>query len=83
MINREPLECDGYWDHPLQRVTEADVDLRLVRWYDFDELGFRDFRYYLVRIDSAAREDIVGRAALIDCEYAHVLLDEGAFKALP
>jgi hypothetical protein len=83
MINREPLTCDGSWDHPLQRVAEGDVDLRFVRWFDFDELGFREFRYYLVRIDSAAREEIVGRAALIECEHASVVLDENDLTAPP
>ena len=58
----------------------ADVDLRFVHWFDFDELAFRDFRYYLVRVDSAAQDEIVGRAALIECEYCTVLLDENAFS---
>ena len=80
MINRDPLQSDGYWDHPLRRVTANEVDLRLVHWFDFDELAFRDFRYYLVRAVAASREDVVGRAALIECEYTDVMLDEGQFS---
>jgi hypothetical protein len=80
MINRDPQQSDGYWDHPIQRVLPADVDLRFVRWFDFDEFAFRGLRYYLVRVDSAARGDIVGRAALIECEYCIVLLDEAGFS---
>ena len=65
MINRDPGSESGYWDHPLRQVSPEDVSLRFVRWFDFDELGFRDLRYFLVRIASASRDDIVGRAALI------------------
>jgi hypothetical protein len=34
------------------------VGLRFVRWFDFDEFGFRDLRYLLVRIASAANADV-------------------------
>ena len=80
MINRDLQQTDGYWDHPVRRVLPADVDLRFVRWFDFDELAFRDFRYYLVRVDSAAHPNVVGRAALIECEYCMVLLDESGLS---
>jgi hypothetical protein len=80
MINRDPRQSDGYWDYPIARIVPADVNLRFVRWFDFDELAFRDFRYYLVRVESAADGDIVGRAALIECEYCVVFLDESAFS---
>jgi hypothetical protein len=74
MINRDPVSDVGYWDHPLQRVSETDVDLRMVRWFDFDVLGFRDLRYYLVRIQGAAEPGVIGRAALIECEYTRVIV---------
>lgn len=81
MVNRDPTQSDGYWDYPVERVRSTDANLRFVRWFDFDELAFRDFRYYLVRVETAVRGDIVGRAALIECEYCVVLLDESAFSA--
>lgn len=81
MVNRDPSLESGYWDHPLQQVAADDIDLRFVRWFDFDELTFRDFRYYLVRIDSARRDGVAGRAALIECDYARILLDQTAFDA--
>jgi len=74
MINRDPLSDQGYWDHPVHRVSETDVDLRMVRWFDFDVLGFRDLRYYLVRIQGATDPDLTGRAALIECEYTRVVV---------
>jgi hypothetical protein len=77
MINRDPTSDYGYWDHPTARVVDTDVDLRMVRWFDFDVLGFRDFRYYLVRVHSASDRGLVGRAALIECQYTRVLFDAG------
>jgi hypothetical protein len=65
MINRDATADHGYWDHPVKRVQSQDVELRLVRLYDFDELGFRDLRYYLVRVLSSRFEGLAGRAALI------------------
>ncbi len=82
MINRDPVSDSGYWDHPTGRVDDTEVDLRMVRWFDFDVLGFRDFRYYLVRIHSASDRALVGRAALIECEYTRVLCDAGAASTL-
>jgi hypothetical protein len=79
LINRDHSADSGYWDHPIGRVKPSDVDLRLVHWFDFDELNSRDFKYYLVRIVSSPLEDLVGRAALIECAYARVLLDESEF----
>ena len=79
LINRDPTSDHGYWDHPPERVLPTDVELRFVRWFDFDVLGFRDFRYYLVRIVASPHPDLVGRAALIECEHTKVWLDETAF----
>ena len=76
MINRDPAPDSGYWDYPVTRVKAPEADLRMVRLFDFDVLGFRDFRYYMVRIRSAIDSSLVGRAALIDCEYVTVHLDE-------
>jgi hypothetical protein len=76
MINRDPTSDHGYWDHSTTRVVETEVDLRLVRWFDFDVLSFRDFRYYLVRVASASDRGLVGRAALIECENTRVLFEE-------
>jgi hypothetical protein len=79
MINRDREKDSGYWDHPVRQVAATEVSLRFMRWFDFDELGFRDLKYFLVRVVSASRDDIVGRAALIGCEYSDVFLDEDAF----
>lgn len=79
MINRDATADSGYWDHPVKRVSAADLDLRFVRWFDFDELDSRDFKYYQVKILSSSIEGVAGRAALVECEYARVFVDEAAF----
>ena len=81
MINRDPTQDHGYWDHPLKRVAPADVDLRFVDWFDFDALAFRDFKYCRVRVVASLHSEIVGRAALLECEYGRFVLDEDALVA--
>jgi hypothetical protein len=76
MINRDATSDSGYWDHPITRVSPGDVDLRFVGWFDFDELDFRDFKYYQVRIISSRVDGLAGRSALMECEYARVFVDE-------
>ena len=50
-----------------------EAELHLARFFDFDEIGFRDFRYFEVYIASATDSDLVGRRALLDFEYARVV----------
>jgi hypothetical protein len=76
LINRD-LPRSGYWDHPISEVKPSDVELHLLRFFDFDELNFRDFRYYEVVIQaSKTHPEIIGRVALIEVEYTKVLFDE-------
>ena len=81
MINRDTVTSSGYWDHPVDRVVAEEVDLRFVRWFDFDELSFRDFTNYQVRIVAARDAALVGRAAIIACEHVRVLLDPAEVPA--
>lgn len=71
-INRE-LPRGGYWDYPLERVLPEDLHLHFLRFFDFDQLGYRDFRYYEVKIHaSVAYRETVGRVALIEGNNAKV-----------
>ena len=76
-INRD-LPASGYWDHPISNVKSNEVELRLLRFFDFNKLGFRDYCYYEVLIQNSAHPEIVGRVALIEVEYARVLFDKVA-----
>ena len=75
-INRA-LPRTGYWDHPINRIRPSEVELHLLRFFDFDELGYRDFRHYEVVVHaSPTYPDLVGRAALIEFHNAKVLFSK-------
>jgi len=76
LINRD-LPRSGYWDHPISRVRPEEVELQLLRFFDFDKLGFRDYRYFEVVIAASQKyPDIVRRAALIEVQNARVLFSK-------
>lgn len=76
MINRDRPRS-GYWDHPKDRITGDEAKLLLARFFDFDQLGCRDFRYLEVLIASSERHpEIAGRWALLDFEYARVFVGQ-------
>jgi hypothetical protein len=78
LINRD-LPRGGYWDHPISRVRSSEVELWLLRFFDFDQLGDRDYPYFEVSIHaSPTYPDIVGRAALIEVANAKVLFSKTA-----
>jgi len=75
-INREK-ERSGYWDHPLQQIRPGEADLRFLKYFDFDMLGFRDFYYYQVRIIGSDKyPDIIGRDALITTVHAKIFFNQ-------
>jgi hypothetical protein len=76
MINRDRPRS-GYWDHPKQCFAGGDGTLLPARFFDFDELASRDFRYLEVFIASSDRNpDIVGRWALLGFEYARIFVGQ-------
>ena len=68
MINRD-IPASGYWDHPAKYIALKTADLRLISLFDWDSLGFRDFRYYRARIVAADDSGLVNRDALIDVSH--------------
>ena len=73
-INREK-PASGYWDHSTDVLENSAIDMRLITILDFDQLGFRDFKYFRVRILRSSDKDIEGRDGLIEAEYCKVLFD--------
>jgi hypothetical protein len=68
MLNREV--DSGYWDHPLQEVT-SDAVLKFVRFFDWDQLHYCDYRYVrVVVVDWPSHPVAVGKHALIETQYA-------------
>jgi hypothetical protein len=75
MISRSP-GGGGYWDHPVTRLGPDDADLRFIDFFDFEQAGYLDFRYYLVSIESCTRHAaLAGHQALVDVSYAKVFAE--------
>lgn len=76
MINRE-VKSVGYWDYPVKSISPDEAEMSFIDLFDFEQLGFRDFEFYRVRIvNSSTDKNLVGRDALIRCSNAKVLLCE-------
>jgi hypothetical protein len=64
LINR--TGDSGYWDDPVTQLEKGDCELRFVQFFDWWDLGFRDFAFYRVRIVASPRyPHLVGRDALV------------------
>lgn len=75
MISRPSADGNKYWDDPVDRVQASEVDLRFIEYFDWDQLGPREFQYYRVRIQSfSTHPHLVGRDALLETRFARVLL---------
>ncbi|SRR2546422_10528788 len=65
-VNRSAEITSGYWDDPVNRVEPDALDLRFFAYFDWWDLGFRDFAFYRVRIvGSRPHPHLVGRDALL------------------
>jgi hypothetical protein len=74
MVNRSS-PASGYWDDPVTVLSALEVDLALIGFFDWDEYGTKDCRYYRVRImDCKSHPTLIGRDALIETFYADVFL---------
>lgn len=79
MINREI--DSGYWDHPLNFVEKDELDLRFISFFDWDDLGFRNFELYLARIHASDKHpELVGRNALLPAGQGIKVLHDEAFE---
>ena len=68
MVNRDV--DSGYWDHPLREFTR-EVELRFVRFFDWDLVAVRDNQYVRVVIkDWPGHPESVGKHALVEAQYA-------------
>lgn len=69
MINRD-ASGSGYWDDPVRQVCPSEVRMEFVNFFDFGELGRRDFKFVLVHLrDFPAHPHLVGRRALLEFEH--------------
>jgi len=79
MVNRERGKASGYWDHQVAWAASEGADFRFDGCFDWDDYGYREMRYYMVRIDAfPAHPECVGRHALIAAQEVRVLFDDDA-----
>ena len=75
MISRE--RNSGYWDHPINCLKEGEAEISFKDYFDWDQCGLIDFRYYLGTIISSSKyPDIVGHEVLIETIYGKVMYQE-------
>lgn len=70
-----PREGDatGYWDHPIGTVRPEDVELKYLEFFDWDRLGTREYRDYMVEIlRFAGHPELERRRALLEVAHARV-----------
>ena len=66
--------ASGYWDNPVKVVKPGDADLRFAGFFDWDELGWKDFEFCRVVIAGfPSQPHLVGRLALIAPQYVEVM----------
>lgn len=59
----------GYWDHA-QREVAQDAKLAFIKFFDWDQLDYRDNRYVRVQIlEWPSHPDLAGKHALIETLY--------------
>jgi len=72
MMNREV--DSGYWDHPLKKVTK-EAGLAFVRFFDWDQLDYRDNRYVRVQVLRwPSHQEAIGKHALIESQYVKFIV---------
>jgi hypothetical protein len=77
LINRDRSRPHGYWDHPKKSIRADEATMLLARFFDFNCVGLRDFKYLQVFIAVASPDlDISGRWALFEFEYARISVGE-------
>ncbi len=75
LINREI--ASGYWDHPITEVAASDIDMRFIHYFDWSNIGHRDFEYIQVLIvSSITHPELIGRHALVKPINVRMLFDE-------
>jgi len=72
MISRDL--SGGYWDYPIGYLEPDDAQIAFREYFDWDECGLIDFRYYLgVILSSSKYPEVIGHRVLIETIYGKVM----------
>lgn len=72
---QNPREGDrnGYWDHPVGEIAPEGAELKYIGHFDWDVLGTREYRYYMVEIVRfMAHPELENLRALVEVRHAIV-----------
>jgi hypothetical protein len=76
MISRD-RPAAGYWDHPVDTLLPGEAVLAFREYFDWDQHGLIDFRFYRASIlESSRYPDLEGREALIETIHARIIYTE-------
>lgn len=78
MISRDSTRSGNrYWDHPITQLETDDAEIAFQEYFDWDQFGLIDFRYYFGTIISSTKyPEIIGHQVLIETIYAKVMYEE-------
>lgn len=72
-VRRPSADGNRYWDDPVTRLLAKGLVLRFVEFHDFDEFGFIDLQFFLVRVVACEEHPhLVGRDALVEVRHGQV-----------
>lgn len=78
-VNRPSQDRNMYWDDPVQSLRAEGLSLQFIDFYDFDDFGYIDLRYYRVKIvECMDHPEVLGRHALVEVGDASVEFREDA-----
>lgn len=72
MISRD-TPVSGYWDHPIGTLLQGEAVLAFREYFDWDQHGLIDLRYYRATIVSSSRyPEIQGHDVLVETNQAKI-----------
>jgi hypothetical protein len=75
MISRE--KTGGYWDYPIEYLEPGDAEIAFRRYFDWDQHGLIDYRYYYgVILSSSKYPELAGHEVLIETIYGRIACKE-------
>jgi hypothetical protein len=80
LINRPSDDGAGYWDQEMDMsVSESDIQLEFLDYFDFSKYPVKDFQFYRCRILQFPKHaEYEGREALIETSHGKIFYEEQA-----
>jgi hypothetical protein len=74
--NPRPGSPSGYWDHPVNQISQGAAEMQFLAYFDWDRMDYVDFHYYHLQIKKFdAQPELVGREALIERQCTRIFTE--------